>query len=94
MGRNAQYLIVRDVLNYPLIIQDVGPWDEHLTVTNDVEQVIKDLVKQGLLPAGRRLLYYGSEGPGIDEILIENYKFAGFRINISSIEIDGTIVID
>lgn len=58
-----------------VIIRDMGPWDEHLTVTNDAEYVVEKLVEQGL--DDRRLIYFDSEGePG--ELLVENGKFAGF----------------
>jgi hypothetical protein len=81
--RNAQYLIVEDEPNKPLIIQDIGPWDEFLTVTNDAEQVVEALVKEGRLPAGRRLLYFDSEYPDLDELLVRDGKFAGFHSAVS-----------
>jgi len=72
------YEIVDDREGYPLVIRDVGPWDEHLTVTNGVEAVVIELVDEGKLPEGRRLLYYDSEGQ-LDEIIVRDGKFAGFR---------------
>ena len=61
----------------PLVIEDCGPWDRHPTVTNDAEWVVADLVAAGLLPPGRRLFYYDSEG-AMDEILVRDGRFAGF----------------
>lgn len=79
MTRHANYIIDRDdfAMRDPLVIQDIGPWNKHLTVTNDAEHVVADLVASGRLPEGRRLLYYDSNGE-LDEILVENGKFAGF----------------
>lgn len=61
----------------PLIIRDLGPWDRHLTVTNDAERVVAALIRQGHLSPGQRLLYYDSEGM-LDEILVKDGAFAGF----------------
>lgn len=61
-----------------LVIRDVGPWDHHPTVTNDAEYVVSELVERGMLPGGRRLFYYDSDG-NLDEIVVRDGKFAGFR---------------
>ena len=58
--RNAQYLIIDDKEGFPLVIQDIGPWDEYPTVTNDAERVVEALIKEGRLPEGRRLFYFDS----------------------------------
>lgn len=76
MGRKANYIILQETASR-IVIRDVGPWDRHFTVTNDAENVVLELAKQGKLPAGRRLFYYDSEND-LDEILIKNGKFAGF----------------
>jgi len=78
--RQAQYSIIEDdyLQKKPLIIRDVGPWDLHPTVTNAAEEVVAGLVRRGLLPPGRRLLYYDSDGT-LDEIVVEDGAFAGFR---------------
>lgn len=80
MGKASNYVIVEDDFTQekPLVIKDVGPWDRYLTVTNGAEQVVADLVAMGKLPLGRKLLYYDSDGV-LDEILIVNGKFAGFK---------------
>lgn len=80
MTCRARYAIAKDreTLLDPLMIKDLGPWDKHPTITNDVEAVVDDLVRQGLLPEGRRLFYYDSEG-NRDEILVVGGKFAGFK---------------
>lgn len=57
-----------------ILIRDIGPWDEFLTVTNAAEQVVEELAAR----VGERLLeYIDSEGDrGV--LLIQNGKFAGF----------------
>lgn len=78
MGKHANFEILRNNPDQPLIIADVGPWDIHLTVTNDADWVIGQLVAGGLLPKGRHLLYYDSEGE-LDELLVKDGKFVGFK---------------
>ncbi len=73
----ARYSILVDNPPEPLLIQDVGAWHIHPTITNDAENVVLGLVHLGLLPAGRRLLYYDSDGR-LDEIRVEDGRFAGF----------------
>ena len=78
MSRRARYEIAEDIPGQPLVIRDLGPWDKHPSVTNDVEAVIEDLVSNGQLEAGRRLFYYDSAGEK-DEILVDGGSFVGFR---------------
>jgi len=64
----------------PLVIRDTG----HLvtvSLTNDAENVVADLVANELLAPGRRLFYYDSEGQ-LDEIVVENGKFKGFQAGL------------
>lgn len=76
---HAQYAIVEDdfLRKQPLVIRDIGPWDQHPTITNDAEHVVERLIIDGHLPPGRRLFYYDSEGD-LGELLIEDNRFAGF----------------
>lgn len=78
-GARARYVVVEDdfLSEEPLVIQDVGPWDRHPTITNDAEAVVAELVARGELPSGRRLFYIDSEGQK-DEILVKDGRFAGF----------------
>ena len=78
MINHASYRILSDGAGEPLLIRDVGPWDQHPTVTNDAEAVVAKLAAAGLLPEGRRLLYFDSEGR-LDEILVARGRFAGFK---------------
>jgi hypothetical protein len=60
-----------------IVIRDLGPWDRYQTVTNAVESVVDTLRKDGLLPAGRRLFYFDSEG-SLDEIVVHMGHFVKF----------------
>ena len=73
MNRRANYRIVEDGPDV-LCIEDVGPWDKHLSVTNDAEHVVEELAER---LGARRLEYYDSTGRR-DRLLVENGKFAGF----------------
>jgi hypothetical protein len=78
--KKSNYKII-EVNDDFVIIRDIGPWNEYLSVTNDAENVVKDLAN--LLADGRRLAYYDSENC-LDEILItedknSNIIFNGFK---------------
>lgn len=75
----ARYVIVDDdfLKSEPLVIRDIGPWDQHPSVTNDAEAVIEELAAAGNLPNGRRLFYFDSEGQK-DELIHENGRFVRF----------------
>ncbi len=72
----ANFSIVDSNDSY-VIIKDLGPWDQHPTVTNDAEGVVKRIVLGGYLRLGQRLYYSDSEGD-VDELLVRDGKFAGF----------------
>lgn len=61
--------------NRYLLIRDLGPWDRHPTVTNDAEAVVAEISP---ILRGRRLFYYDSTGQ-LDELLVLEGRFAGFR---------------
>lgn len=90
MNKHANYVIITDQFFWedPVVIKDIGPWDVFLTVTNDVEHVVNQLVKSGRLTVGRKLLYYDSEGE-LDEIVVRNGKFGGFAPFRSSMVKEG-----
>lgn len=79
MSKHAKYVIIED--DYPeedpLVIQDVGPWDQRLTITNDAEHVVAELAAKGRLNNGRRLFYVDSDGQK-DELLVKDGRFNGF----------------
>lgn len=58
-----------------ILIQDIGPWTEYRTVTNDVENVVEGLFSK---LNGRHLYYIDSQGNKA-EIVIKNNKFEEFR---------------
>lgn len=57
-----------------VLLRDLGPWDEHQTITNGAEAVV-----EAVLPMlnGRRLEYIDSYGERT-QIVIKDGKFAGF----------------
>lgn len=60
-----------------VIIRDLGPWDQHPTVTNDAENVVQELIKAGILTENKRLFYYDSEDE-LSELIVKDNKFLGF----------------
>jgi len=82
MLKHAHFAILRS-LSFPchdLVIRDLGLWDEHLTITNDAENVVTRLIESGDLKEGQRLLYEDSKGK-LTEILFENGKFIGYAFD-------------
>lgn len=78
MGLPANYIIVEDIENRPLIIKDIGPWDKYFSVTNDAENVVMKLYKEHKLENNRRLFYYDSNNE-LSELLYDSYgSFEGF----------------
>lgn len=73
--RNANWKVVEDMPER-FVIQDVGPWENHPTITNDAEEVVKQVAP---VLRGRRLLYYDSDGQ-MYELLVdkESGNFIGF----------------
>ncbi len=53
-----------------------------MSVTNDAENVVAVLRAEGLLPAGRRLFYYDTQGE-LDEITWTEDGKVGFRPGVS-----------
>jgi hypothetical protein len=73
--RHAQFRVIRETREQ-VVIEDVGPWNEHPTVTNDAEWVVEQLADK---LHSRTLLYFDSFGD-LDELLVKNGRFAGFRV--------------
>ena len=76
MGQPARYRVI-DVTPKSVLIRDLGPWNRHFTVTNDAENVVKEIVDKGFLE-GRRLFYFDSEGELGELKVSEKGRFAGF----------------
>lgn len=73
MIRRANYEVIVDNKDR-LVLKDIGPWDQYLTITNASETVVEELIER---LNGRRLFYYDSYG-NLDEILIKDGKFYGW----------------
>ena len=72
---HAKFTIDRDRTDTSfLTIRDEGPWDKHPTITNDAAWVVSQLLDR---LHGRRLRYIDSESI-LDELVVQNGKFAGF----------------
>lgn len=71
--RRSNYKIVSDT-DSCLLIQDLGPWDQYLSVTNDAERVVEELSRR---LKGRRLEYIDSDGRR-DQLLHAAGVFIGF----------------
>lgn len=78
--RHANYRIVRSDA-HRLVLRDVGPWNQHLTITNDAEFVVGEFAESLTCggPDGqpRRLFYYDSEGE-FSELTHAAGRFTGF----------------
>lgn len=57
-----------------IIIRDLGPWDKHMTVTNDVETVVSELAPT----IGKKRIFYHDSIGGYDEILHHEGRFVRF----------------
>lgn len=69
----VSYEIIEDTEDY-ILIKDLGPWDQYMTITNAAEEVVAELAPT---LAGRRLEYIDSEGRR-DQLLVRNGRFVGF----------------
>lgn len=72
----ANYAIVSNTPEV-LTLQDIGPWNQYMTITNAAEDVVEELSRTGMLKEGQRLLYYDSEND-LTELKHRDGKFAGF----------------
>lgn len=73
MNRNPNYIIEKETADY-ILIRDIGPWDQRLSITNGAEQVVAELATR---LNGRRLEYYDSGGER-DQLLVKDGRFDGF----------------
>ena len=78
MGKPANFRVTKICKNY-ICIEDVGPWDRHLTCTNDAEGVVERLFKSRMLSPGQRLFVTDSNGDW-DEYEIKDGKFMTFLL--------------
>ncbi len=69
----VNYIIIEDNDEY-VCIQDIGPWNIYLTVTNGAEIVVEELASR---VGSRKLEYIDSDGQR-DQLLIKDGKFLDF----------------
>lgn len=69
----ANYRVVSDTPTY-LILEDLGPWNKYMTITNAAEEVVKEMLPQ----LGTRRLYYNDSEGELTELIITGGAFAGF----------------
>lgn len=74
MNNNTPRFKVVEETNECVLILDLGPWDQHRTITNGAEAVVLAMAPS---LAGRRLEYIDSEGQR-DQLLVRDGRFAGF----------------
>lgn len=79
----ARFHVMRDAPGV-LVLRDVGPWDVHPTVTNDIEAVIAHLFETAQLMPTQQLFYIDSGG-SLTEVYVKDGKFAGFGPNASEL---------
>lgn len=73
MGDQQANYLVLEKTDERIVLQDIGPWDKYMTITNAAENVVASLGDIG----NRRVFYYDSDGE-MTELLIKNGRFAGF----------------
>ncbi len=83
MSRHANY--TAEIKADCLVLYDAGPWDVCLTITNDVEFVVKELTRTGMLKPDQHLFYYDSEGQ-YAKIIHRDGKFLMFAPAIGDLE--------
>ena len=75
--RKATYSVVQE--RPSVIIRDEGPWYSKLTITNDIEDVVKHLVRHGLLPFNvREQFFYYDSTSVLTGVCIDDGEFNGF----------------
>lgn len=63
-----------------ILIEDVGPWEHHTTVTNGAELVVGQLIASGKLQKHQRMFYIDSDRM-FGEMLFDIVNgFAGFEM--------------
>lgn len=73
----ARYKIIEETDDY-ILIKDLCPWDQYMTVTNDAEEVVAEIAP---ILNGRRLEYIDSEGRR-DQLIVSNGRFIGYGPSI------------
>ena len=67
---------LKEITPERIVLEDVGPWDRYMTITNAAESVVEEL-QQNYGIDNRRVYYYDSESE-LTELLVKDGKFTGF----------------
>lgn len=59
--RKANYAILSND-NTHITLEDIGPWNIYLTITNDIDNIVSDLYKKSLLTNEKEFSYIDSDG--------------------------------
>ncbi len=73
--RRANYKIVGEDEDV-ILLDDMGPWDQFLSITNAAEQVVAELAPK---LRGRHLIYYDTDGE-LTELEYKGAEFTGFKV--------------
>jgi hypothetical protein len=60
-----------------VVFKDLGPWNQYKTITNDAEDFVEALHRDGMINENTRIFYYDSEDEKT-ELLHSNNKFTNF----------------
>ncbi len=71
---NHPHYKIDEMTETHVLLRDLGPWHQYLTITNDAEHVVAEVLP---LLGKRKLLVIDSLGD-TDELLVVDGKFAGF----------------
>lgn len=70
--REANYDVVEQN-DQRIVLRDIGPWDQYMTITNAAESVVAGLGDIG----SRRVFYYDSDGE-LTELVVNDGQFERF----------------
>ncbi len=76
MKLRCRYRFVK-INSREVVIRDIGPWSEFMTITNDVEALVEHMYEVHQLFRNQRLFYYDSEDQ-LDEIIHKQNEFVRF----------------
>ncbi len=73
MARRANYRVEKATQAY-MLLTDLGPWDQYLTIANAAEQVVAEVRDQ----LGKRRLFYRDSDGELTELALKDGKFETF----------------
>ena len=66
---------------FAIWLEDVSHVTGGMSITNSAEEVIQDLLKSGLITAGKRVYYTDTDGV-TDELCHDGSEFTGFSLGV------------